>query len=106
MTGKVDHGEEKVAHLLLPFRLGSGRPHFAQLLLDLVDDAAQVGPIEPRAGGAFLELFGTEQRSEEHTSEIQSLMRISYAVLCLNKKNRERYHKSTHITISTNSITH
>src|SRR3546814_9537330 len=27
-------------------------------------------------------------RSEEHTSELQSLMRISYAVLCLKKKNR------------------
>src|SRR3546814_1787870 len=29
----------------------------------------------------------TYQRSEEHTSELQSLMRISYAVLCLKKKN-------------------
>src|SRR3546814_6700848 len=29
-------------------------------------------------------------RSEEHTSELQSLMRISYAVLCLKKKNTER----------------
>src|SRR3546814_8916261 len=28
-------------------------------------------------------------RSEEHTSELQSLMRISYAVFCLNKTNRE-----------------
>src|SRR3546814_3929013 len=28
-------------------------------------------------------------RSEEHTSELQSLMRISYAVLCLKKKNDE-----------------
>src|SRR3546814_10341861 len=28
------------------------------------------------------------QRSEEHTSELQSLMRISYAVFCLQKKNR------------------
>src|SRR3546814_2011726 len=28
-------------------------------------------------------------RSEEHTSELQSLMRISYAVFCLNKKNTE-----------------
>src|SRR3546814_7142997 len=28
-------------------------------------------------------------RSEEHTSELQSLMRISYAVLCLKKKNKE-----------------
>src|SRR3546814_3526498 len=27
-------------------------------------------------------------RSEEHTSELQSLMRISYAVLCLKKKNK------------------
>src|SRR3546814_9145935 len=30
---------------------------------------------------------GGKQRSEEHTSELQSLMRISYAVLCLKKKN-------------------
>src|SRR3546814_6407016 len=29
-----------------------------------------------------------EQRSEEHTSELQSLMRISYAVFCLKKKNK------------------
>src|SRR3546814_1944308 len=29
----------------------------------------------------------TEPRSEEHTSELQSLMRISYAVFCLKKKN-------------------
>src|SRR3546814_9393084 len=30
-------------------------------------------------------------RSEEHTSELQSLMRISYAVFCLKKKNNHRY---------------
>src|SRR3546814_1008372 len=29
----------------------------------------------------------TSKRSEEHTSELQSLMRISYAVFCLKKKN-------------------
>src|SRR3546814_5474170 len=33
------------------------------------------------------ELAIDDDRSEEHTSELQSLMRISYAVLCLNKKN-------------------
>src|SRR3546814_8497296 len=33
-------------------------------------------------------LFGKEGRSEEHTSELQSLMRISYAVFCLKKKNK------------------
>src|SRR3546814_6268682 len=31
--------------------------------------------------------LGEKQRSEEHTSELQSLMRISYAVFCLKKKN-------------------
>src|SRR3546814_9156974 len=34
-------------------------------------------------------------RSEEHTSELQSLMRISYAVFCLKKKNQETYNIST-----------
>src|SRR3546814_2936498 len=32
----------------------------------------------------------TEARSEEHTSELQSLMRISYAVFCLKKKTKIR----------------
>src|SRR3546814_4512254 len=32
--------------------------------------------------------FAGEPRSEEHTSELQSLMRISYAVFCLKKKNK------------------
>src|SRR3546814_1093873 len=31
------------------------------------------------------------RRSEEHTSELQSLMRISYAVFCLKKKNKKTY---------------
>src|SRR3546814_9209697 len=33
------------------------------------------------------------QRSEEHTSELQSLMRISYAVFCLKKTNTKTYTK-------------
>src|SRR3546814_8366805 len=32
-----------------------------------------------------------QQRSEEHTSELQSLMRISYAVFCLKKKKQQTY---------------
>src|SRR3546814_5747122 len=35
-------------------------------------------------------------RSEEHTSELQSLMRISYAVFCLNKKKRARQTRHTY----------
>src|SRR3546814_10893807 len=39
---------------------------------------------------------GSRGRSEEHTSELQSLMRISYAVFCLKKKNiYQRQHKDT-----------
>src|SRR3546814_8141645 len=33
---------------------------------------------------------GERARSEEHTSELQSLMRISYAVFCLKKKNKHQ----------------
>src|SRR3546814_3859011 len=36
---------------------------------------------------AFYRACGYGDRSEEHTSELQSLMRISYAVFCLKKKN-------------------
>src|SRR3546814_5551937 len=41
------------------------------------------------------EVLKQRLRSEEHTSELQSLMRISYAVFCLKKKkqNNERYHQ-------------
>src|SRR3546814_10619028 len=55
----------------------------------------------------------SEPRSEEHTSELQSLMRISYAVFCLKKKNIEynciyiqcdRQITSTDITSTTNNI--
>src|SRR3546814_1897209 len=36
----------------------------------------------------FAMCFSATPRSEEHTSELQSLMRISYAVFCLKKKNQ------------------
>src|SRR3546814_5804322 len=67
----------------------------------------------PTASGAPRDLSGGQQlfqlqssRSEEHTSELQSLMRISYAVFCLkkkkhsydienNKQRAERYNTST-----------
>src|SRR3546814_8096533 len=35
------------------------------------------------------------RRSEEHTSELQSLMRISYAVFCLKKKTNTQHHHHT-----------
>src|SRR3546814_7407582 len=38
-------------------------------------------------------LYGATARSEEHTSELQSLMRISYAVFCLEKKKCKPTHQ-------------
>src|SRR3546814_697424 len=62
-------------------------------------DAASIpeherGPYQERL--AF-EIDVITRRSEEHTSELQSLMRISYAVFCLKKKKNTR-HTSTHYT--------
>src|SRR3546814_1612161 len=46
-------------------------------------------------------------RSEEHTSELQSLMRISYAVSCLTKNNtRLLQHSMSHITNEQQSASH
>src|SRR3546814_1063605 len=50
-----------------------------------------VGHTRSRPGGAG------RRRSEEHTSELQSLMRISYAVFCLKKKTHSN-EKQTHRT--------
>src|SRR3546814_1492981 len=55
---------------------------------------------DERAGG--LHLYRQQPgvlgaiRSEEHTSELQSLMRISYAVFCLKKKNKNIHNKKQH----------
>src|SRR3546814_9956870 len=43
-----------------------------------------------RAGGGEISESETS-RSEEHTSELQSLMRISYAVFCLKKNNKRKH---------------
>src|SRR3546814_5632780 len=46
----------------------------------------RTGPCVGARGAPYLRLEG---RSEEHTSELQSLMRISYAVVCLKKKKQK-----------------
>src|SRR3546814_2407998 len=71
--------------------------------------AAALGEIDHRQAPLLGEF--KEPRSEEHTSELQSLMRISYAVFCLKKKkyhndknidnnNENDYHKTTKINTS------
>src|SRR3546814_2673908 len=48
----------------------------------------RLSPLDKRSVAGLVLALGDElARSEEHTSELQSLMRISYAVFCLKKKN-------------------
>src|SRR3546814_1034847 len=71
------HGQADVARILrCAERLPLG-------VFDGVEDLGQVART-----GQFGEVV--EARSEEHTSELQSLMRISYAVFCLKKKNTKQ----------------
>src|SRR3546814_2140432 len=70
---------------------GPGTPPYKPEVLD----AYEVG-LKSRLFDGVLEL-NMAGRSEEHTSELQSLMRISYAVFCLKKKNiKSNNHKLTH----------
>src|SRR3546814_3916353 len=57
-------------------------------LVDLVDDQQRVGDLGAHDRQQRERRFGA--RSEEHTSELQSLMRISYAVFCLKKKKKQQ----------------
>src|SRR3546814_8577847 len=58
-----------------------------------------IGAIDTRQAGRC-----GDTRSEEHTSELQSLMRISYAVFCLNKKQQYN-HNNTNTYCETNTHT-
>src|SRR3546814_7582828 len=68
-------------HARTAYKVRDGTTPIAALSLALVEDGT---------------LLGTIQRSEEHTSELQSLMRISYAVFCL--KNKKTHHKHSIVT--------
>src|SRR3546814_9455580 len=73
------------AYILGAFAIAGG------LMLVNVEEFVQV----TRLPGWVVVAFGVT-RSEEHTSELQSLMRISYAVFCLKKKKTMRNNKHTY----------
>src|SRR3546814_9733723 len=54
----------------------------------------------------IVSMSASRNRSEEHTSELQSLMRISYAVFCLKTKKNNKEYKETHIKLHQNRKTH
>src|SRR3546814_1047544 len=61
----------------------------AALVAARTDVLAAEGKIQ-EARSAQQQAVDELERSEEHTSELQSLMRISYAVFCLKKKNNKK----------------
>src|SRR3546814_4492167 len=77
-------------------------------LLALGEDGLAPGVVgvAQRRGEGLARLLGhaLEQRSEEHTSELQSLMRISYAVFCLKKKKNQKLDSTTPYKSCTNTI--
>src|SRR3546814_1975924 len=72
------------------FRSGQAHAQFEETVVDRAHLAAERAPfgvaLAGGEGGHAADHAFAARRSEEHTSELQSLMRISYAVFCLKKK--------------------
>src|SRR3546814_9458637 len=112
VAAAADLGKRRIiefAHRQIPREAAFGDlPDMAQDGMDvlrLVKHGPVVGepfhPVDKRCDSIHLvadqpgERFGGFGRSEEHTSELQSLMRISYAVFCLNKKKKNKINQTT-----------
>src|SRR3546814_2173719 len=92
----VDRG---LPGLAVEFETAAGKPvgeaaHGRSEILRLVDIIGEI-VVPERDIGLLAVAIGhddrLQRRSEEHTSELQSLMRISYAVFCLQKKKISKY---------------
>src|SRR3546814_4773078 len=87
VVGEADNGEtaldviddEEPDLVLLDIRMGG---------MDGLQVGRQLAEMDVPPAIIFTTAYSEHARSEEHTSELQSLMRISYAVFCLKKKKR------------------
>src|SRR3546814_1069765 len=88
-----DAGEQRVVRVAGQARvaLEDRQVRLGQRHLQVVEHGAEERPVARHLRENFaavgLDAVPQRVRSEEHTSELQSLMRISYAVFCLKKKN-------------------
>src|SRR3546814_2589783 len=84
----------------------------SSLIAALASLTNHFGDIDPTGAQPLTDFFlrlgrpngQIESRSEEHTSELQSLMRISYAVFCLKKKKKQRKYKHINMLHDKNSV--
>src|SRR3546814_140163 len=74
-------------------KMGVQRGDRVTIYMPMIPEGAVAMLACARIGAVHSVIFGgfsPDARSEEHTSELQSLMRISYAVFCLKKKNKQK----------------
>src|SRR3546814_3061915 len=99
------HEKDEVAHLAAMMILEKAEKHgdcsHAAELAKLLSPARRENL---RAWFARSSPISVDIRSEEHTSELQSLMRISYAVFCLKKKKKMTQHTSLYHTTANQHI--
>src|SRR3546814_7596545 len=82
---------------LAPLTRMTRAPSWPRALPVLPLDHLYAGPDWGLVSARRLAATGSDhRRSEEHTSELQSLMRISYAVFCLKKKNKRSSRSETY----------
>src|SRR3546814_8048149 len=93
------------------WRVGLGASRNACFIRAIIDDGRPAtrpgsGRMDGDLWPGVAPLFPAprRRRSEEHTSELQSLMRISYAVFCLKKKNKPAQNR-TYVSYTTQSST-
>src|SRR3546814_3152587 len=87
LPGRIEQSRERIAPALDTLQA---------LTRDNPDQQVRIGVLRTNIALRMEEvdriMAGTSSRSEEHTSELQSLMRISYAVFCLKKTNTTPLH--------------
>src|SRR3546814_8520953 len=96
---QVQNGcDHRCTFCIIPYGRGNSRSVPAGAVIDKIKTLVDAGYREVVLTGVDVTSYGPDLpgeptlRSEEHTSELQSLMRISYAVFCLKKKQQHIKH--------------
>src|SRR3546814_5494632 len=105
---EVQNGcDHRCTFCIIPYGRGNSRSAPAGLVIDRIKALVEQGFGEVVLTGVDVTSYGPDLpggsslgrlRSEEHTSELQSLMRISYAVFCLKKTTTTIYNVVQRIT--------
>src|SRR3546814_1624433 len=86
LDAEITRIQELHERMVRKYEAGALRDYFK--LNEQIHQLILAAARNPTLAQMQLSLSGRVRRSEEHTSELQSLMRISYAVFCLKKKKR------------------